>query len=81
MKHLFEEVPAHSAVVVVTHKPAVLAHVSRVLVVDQGRVVLDGPRDAVLARLRGTAPTAPPAAAVSQVNAVEPSVAKARGQA
>jgi ATP-binding cassette subfamily C protein LapB len=52
---------------VVTHKPALLAHVGRVIVVDQGRVVLDGPRDAVLARLRGAAqqgtpPNPPPAA-------------------
>lgn len=81
MKHLFEEMPAHSAVVVVTHKPALLAHVSRVLVVDQGRVVMDGPRDAVLARLRGATPPAAPAPAVSPVNAAAPSLATARGQA
>lgn len=53
IKHLFEEIPAHSAVVVVTHKLALLSHVSRILVVEKGKVVIDGPRDAVLARLRG----------------------------
>jgi ATP-binding cassette subfamily C protein LapB len=37
---------------VVTHKPSVLNYVSRILVVDKGRVVLDGPRDEVLNRLR-----------------------------
>jgi ATP-binding cassette subfamily C protein LapB len=45
---------------VVTHKPALLAYVNRVIVLDKGRIVLDGPRDAVLARLRGTTETNPP---------------------
>lgn len=40
--------------VMVTHRPAVLDLVTRVLVVDAGRVVLDGPRDRVLAALQGT---------------------------
>ncbi len=45
--------------VVVTHRPQVLPFVQRVVVVDQGRVVLDGPRDAVLKRLgAGNAPAA-----------------------
>lgn len=56
MKHLFEELSADAALVVVTHKPGLLAHVSRIVVLDQGRIVLDGPRDQVLARLRGNAP-------------------------
>lgn len=50
--HLFKEVAHESVLVIVTHKPALLAHIGRVIVVDQGRIVLDGPRDAVLARLR-----------------------------
>jgi len=67
IQHLFKELAPESVLVVVTHKPALLAHVGRVIVVDQGRVVLDGPRDAVLARLRGAAqqgtpPNPPPAA-------------------
>jgi len=37
--------------VIVTHKMALLQHVGRVLVVDRGRLVIDGPRDAVLSRL------------------------------
>lgn len=36
---------------VVTHRPQVLQLVQRVVVVDNGQVVMDGPRDAVLARL------------------------------
>ena len=37
--------------VVVTHKPALLQLTSRILVMDQGNLVMDGPRDGVLARL------------------------------
>ncbi|RKP47021.1 ATP-binding cassette domain-containing protein [Trinickia fusca] len=39
--------------VVVTHRPAFLQLVSRIVVIDSGRVVLDGPRDEVLAKLSG----------------------------
>lgn len=63
IQHLFKELAPDSVLVVVTHKPALLAYVNRVIVVDQGRVVLDGPRDAVLARLRGATQVAPPPAA------------------
>jgi ATP-binding cassette subfamily C protein LapB len=38
---------------VVTHRPAVLELVDRVIVVDAGRVVMDGPKAAVLAALAG----------------------------
>lgn len=40
--------------VVVTHKPALLPLFDRLIVVTQGRIVLDGPRDAVLARLQAS---------------------------
>ncbi len=42
--------------VMVTHRPAVLELVQRVVVVDQGRVVMDGPKDAVLSALSGQRP-------------------------
>lgn len=68
MQHLFQEVSPDSLLVVVTHKMAILPLVNRVIVLDRGRVVLDGPRDAVLARLRsGAAQQAKPAAAVQPV--------------
>ncbi|RYF83157.1 MAG: type I secretion system permease/ATPase [Comamonadaceae bacterium] len=38
--------------VLATHRPAVLDAVDRVIVVDGGAIVMDGPRDAVLAQLR-----------------------------
>jgi len=45
--------------VMVTHRPAVLELVSRIAVVDSGRIVMDGPRDQVLAALSGVRPSAP----------------------
>jgi ATP-binding cassette subfamily C protein LapB len=46
--------------VMVTHRPAVLELVSRIVVVDSGRVVMDGPKAAVLAALSGQRPAMPP---------------------
>jgi ATP-binding cassette subfamily C protein LapB len=37
--------------ILVTHKPTMLSLVSRILVLDNGRVVMDGPRDEVLRHL------------------------------
>ncbi|MDY0927304.1 type I secretion system permease/ATPase [Pantoea trifolii] len=44
--------------VVVTHRPSLLALVDRIIVIDSGKVALDGPKDTVLARLSGQ-PAAP----------------------
>jgi len=44
--------------IVVTHRPAVLELVQRVMVIDSGKLVVDGPRDQVLAALSGVKPTA-----------------------
>jgi ATP-binding cassette subfamily C protein LapB len=49
----------------VTHRPAVLELVRRIVVVDGGRVVMDGPKDQVLAALSGTRPAPPPAGAAA----------------
>ncbi|MEA3038462.1 MAG: ATP-binding cassette, subfamily bacterial LapB [Sphingomonadales bacterium] len=43
--------------VLITHRPPLLALVSRILLIERGRVVADGPRDAVLKRI--TQPQAP----------------------
>lgn len=45
--------------IVVTHRAQLLSLVNRLIVVDNGRIVLDGPRDAVLAHLRGNNGTVP----------------------
>ena len=53
---LFGQCPPDSTLVVVTHKPALLRHFNRILVIDRGCVVADGPRDEVLHRLRQLPP-------------------------
>jgi ABC-type glutathione transport system ATPase component len=40
--------------------------VNRIIVMDRGRMVMDGPRDAVLARLTQAPPTPPPATSRNQ---------------
>lgn len=47
--------PPDTTMVMATHRRSVLQLVTRVLVVDSGRVLLDGPRDEVLERLRTAA--------------------------
>ena len=37
--------------IVVTHRPQVLQIVNRIIVMDNGKVVMDGPRDLVLQKL------------------------------
>jgi len=61
--HIFGMRPQDTTLVVVTHKLAMLRHFTRVIVVDRGRVVADGARDDVLARMREGARTPSPAAA------------------
>jgi len=60
--------------IVVTHRPAVLELVGRIVVVDAGRVVMDGPRLQVLAALSGGArpPGAAPANNVVQHPSMQP---------
>jgi len=49
--------------VVVTHRPALLKLVDRIVVMDNGRVVADGPRDQILATAVSNTPPAPAVAA------------------
>lgn len=49
--HSLEQWLAHRTLVVATHKPAILKLVERVVVVDNGRIVLDGPKETILASL------------------------------
>jgi ATP-binding cassette subfamily C protein LapB len=58
MKHLFEDIAPESVLVVVTHKMGLLPHVNRIVVVDKGRIVADGPRDQILARMNQAKATA-----------------------
>ncbi len=56
IKHLREL--KDTTMLLVTHRSALLPLVDRLVVLDQGRVMLDGPRDEVLRRLQTGAATA-----------------------
>ena len=56
------ELPPETTLFVATHKPSVLAVVDRLVVVSGGKIIMDGPRDQILTRLRkGEAKAAAPA--------------------
>jgi len=63
-----KEAAGACTLVMVTHRPAVLDLVQRVVVVDAGRVVLDGPKDRVLAALAGVRPAPQSGAETSNVH-------------
>jgi ATP-binding cassette subfamily C protein LapB len=54
-----KEAAGSCTLVMVTHRPAVLELVNRILVIDAGRVVMDGPKHKVLAALSGRQPPSP----------------------
>jgi ATP-binding cassette subfamily C protein LapB len=58
--------------IMVTHRPAVLELVQRVVVVDSGKVVHDGPKADVLAALAGKPATPPAQQAAPQPPAAPP---------
>jgi len=58
MKHLFEELPKDATVLVATHKAGVLKYVDRLIVMDSGKVIMDGPKEAVIAKLNEQAQAA-----------------------
>ncbi len=52
LRALLENLPAESTLVLVTHKIQLLSLVGRVLFLNNGRIVLDGPTQGVLEKLR-----------------------------
>lgn len=55
IKRLEERIP-NKTLIVITHRNSVLRLVDRILIIDQGRVIADGPRDKILEMLvKGTA--------------------------
>jgi ATP-binding cassette, subfamily C, bacterial LapB len=55
IQRLQEELKGRT-LILITHRPPLLALVSRILLIDKGRVVSDGPRDEVLKQLTRPAP-------------------------
>jgi len=51
MNEIFKSQDSDALTIVVTHKKAVLSQVDRIVVVSGGSVAMDGPRDAVLAKI------------------------------
>ncbi len=53
-----KEAASDCTLIMVTHRPAVLELVQRIIVIDGGKVVMDGPKAQVLAALSGAKPAA-----------------------
>lgn len=62
MAAIFGALDPQGVAVVVTHKVRLLQHVSRIIVMDRGRIALDGPRDAVLQAMKNRAQGGTPGA-------------------
>jgi ATP-binding cassette subfamily C protein LapB len=67
-----KEAVGRCTLIVVTHRPAVLDLVERIVVVDAGRIVMDGPKAQVLAMLAGGPAKAPAAAPPAGAPAASP---------
>ncbi|MEZ3415930.1 type I secretion system permease/ATPase [Pantoea dispersa] len=66
LTHLRRASEGHT-LIVVTHRPSILALVDRIIVVEEGKIVADGPKEQVLAALEGKGKTRqPPREAVEQ---------------
>ena len=50
-KNQLKKVIENKTVIIVTHKSSLLALVDRLILLDAGKVIADGPRDAVLKAL------------------------------
>jgi ATP-binding cassette subfamily C protein LapB len=76
---VFGHRPQDTTLVVVTHKPGMLRHFSRIVVLDRGRVVADGPRDEILRRMRegAQAQAVAQAQAAAQANTAQPAATTA----
>ena len=77
IKHLQTALQGQT-LIVVTHRPALLAVVDRIIVVDNGRIVADGPKADVLAALAGGGQVQQPN--VRTMHAPEPVAAVAGGR-
>lgn len=62
---------ADRTVLLITHRPQMLRLVDRVIVVENGRIVADGPRDAVLAKMKAGAGAGAGAASPPPAQAVK----------
>lgn len=54
VKHLKESISPEQTLLLTTHRSATLELVNRLVVVDDGKIIIDGPKDKVLSYLSGT---------------------------
>jgi ATP-binding cassette subfamily C protein LapB len=68
-RQVFGMRPQDTTLVVVTHKLSMLPHFTRIVIVDRGRIVADGPRDEIARRMsEGAKASAQPRPPVSAIN-------------
>ncbi|WP_051213017.1 type I secretion system permease/ATPase [Maritalea myrionectae] len=58
VQHLRESLKEDHTVIIATHRQSLLSLVDRLLVIDNGRLIADGPRDEVLAQLKSNGASA-----------------------
>ena len=52
-KRRMKDIVKDKTVILVTHRPSVLSLVDRLIVLDDGKIIADGPKDEVLRALSG----------------------------
>ena len=60
IEHLKTALKADQSLVVATHRHNMLSILTRIIVIDAGKIIADGPRDEVLKHLSTAAATKPP---------------------
>ena len=73
MQTLGAALQPEDTLVLVTHKPELLQLVNRVIVIDKHRVILDAPRDEVLAKLKASQ-VKPSATQATHLQVVRPAI-------
>jgi ATP-binding cassette subfamily C protein LapB len=73
------QLPTEHTLIIATHRMGALEAVERVILVDGGTIVMDGPKEQVLATLRGDPQPKPPSAPV-KTRLVVPSISGKQGE-
>jgi ATP-binding cassette subfamily C protein LapB len=56
MKSIFTDAVPDAVIILSTHKPSLLGFVNRIIILDKGKIVFDGPRDEAIAKLTRKVP-------------------------
>ena len=70
LERLKEIAADNMTIVIATHRLSLLSFVDRILLFERGKLIADGPRDKVIAMLRG-GPTKVPDAAMAEAKGVK----------